>query len=88
MTAIESRWWGFGVPGRFFFSAPRDDKMLWVPVLYLSGAQVSFQPKQTHSVLENYFRLPGDFGHVLSAIPSEQTKMLEKILTQHRLASS
>lgn len=32
MTAIESRWWGFGVPGRFFFSGPRDDKMLWVPV--------------------------------------------------------
>lgn len=32
MTAIESRWWGFGVPGRFFSSGPRDDKMLWVPV--------------------------------------------------------
>lgn len=57
-------------------------------LLYLTSVQVSFQPKQTHSVLENYFGLSGDFGHVLSAIPPEQMKMLEEILTQHRLASS
>lgn len=81
MVGIQGTW-------QIFFSGPRDDKMLWAPASLPIRCSVSFLPKQTHSVLENYFRLPGDFGHVLSAVPPEQTKMLEKILTQHRLASS